>query len=191
MDPPTSEVPYGIFTCAYKVMILYNHGKRLVPYAFRMAENAIRAICSRDPGVRITYIFNPWATLGNLRMNLVNYGTPDDVAAFDALIKDHILEMLAALKCSLGKYRHDDGSYSYLQSGSKDLIYSTPVSLGKNEGDVNANNLVMSFAMHISHTIGQETIPVFSGEHGEQMRKLLQNAPKIKKDAAQNDGDRK
>ena len=90
--------------------------------------------------------------------------------------------MLSALKSSLGKYKRDDGSYSYLQSGSKSTIYDTPVSTGAKEGDVNGNNLVVSFAMHICHTIGLEhMIPVFGEEHGKLMQELLANAPKIQK----------
>ena len=182
MKTPTSEVPYGIYTCAYKVMIMYNAGKRVVPYASKMVENAIKAICSRDPGVRVTYIFNPWATLGNVRENLVFYGNSAMVADYDAQIKTNILEMLSALKGSLGKYKRADGSYSYLQSGSKSTIYDTPVSTGAVEGDVNGNNLVMSFAMHICHTIGLEhMIPVFGEQHGKLMQELLANAPKIVK----------
>ncbi len=182
MKTPTSEVPYGIYTCAYKVMIMYNAGKRVVPYASKMVENAIKAICSRDPGVRVTYIFNPWATLGNVRENLVFYGNSAMVADYDAQIKANILEMLSALRGSLGKYKRSDGSYSYLQSGSKSTIYDTPVSLGKEEGDVNGNNLVMSFAMHICHTIGLvHMIPVFGEQHGKLMQELLAKAPKIVK----------
>ena len=182
MKIPTSEVPYGIYTCAYKVMIMYNAGRRLVPYADKMVENAIKAIESRDPGERVTYIFNPWATLGNVRENLLNYGTSAMVAAYDAEIKANILEMLSALKGSLGKYKRDDGSYSYLQSGSKSTIYDTPVSTGAKEGDVNGNNLVVSFAMHICHTIGLEhMIPVFSENHGKLMQELLASAPPITK----------
>ena len=182
MKIATSEVPYGIFTCAYKVMIMYNAGHRLVPYADKMVANAIKAINSRDPGARVTYIFNPWATLGNVRENLLYYGTSAMVASYDAQIKANILEMLSALKGSLGKYKRADGSYSYLQSGSKSTIYDTPVSTGAKEGDVNGNNLVVSFAMHICHTIGLEhMIPVFGEEHGKLMQELLANAPKIQK----------
>ena len=182
MKIATSEVPYGIFTCAYKVMVMYNAGRRLVPYADKMVANAIKAIESRDPGERVTYIFNPWATLGNVRENLLNYGTSAMVASYDAEIKENILEMLSALKGSLGKYKRADGSYSYLQTGSKSTIYDTPVSTGAKEGDVNGNNLVVSFAMHICHTIGLEhMIPVFGEEHGKLMQELLANAPKIQK----------
>ena len=181
-ETPESEVPYGLYTCAYKVMIMYNAGKRLVPNASRLIENAIRAILSRDPGARVTYIFNPWATLGLVRENLVNYGTPEAVAEYDGMIKHNILEMLDALKGSLGKYKRDDGSYSFLQSGSSPTIYGTPVSTGALEGDVNGNNLVVSFARHICHTVGLERmIPVFSPDHGKLMRDLLDHAPKIVK----------
>ena len=182
MKTPTSEVPYGIFTCAYKVMIMYNAGHRLVPHASKMVANAIKAINSRDPGARVTYIFNPWATLGNVRENLVYYGTSAMVADYDAQIKANVITMLDSLKGSLGKYKRADGSYSYLQSGSQSTIYGTQVSTGAKEGDVNGNNLVVSFAMHICHTIGlQHMIPVFGNEHGKLMQELLATAPKITK----------
>ena len=182
---PEEEPPYGLYTCAYKLMIMYNAAGRLVPCSTEMAQNAIKAINSRDPGIRVTYIFNPWATLGNLRDNLKGHGTPALSAAFDALIRDHILEMLDAAKSSLGYYRADDGTYSFLQSGSSPTIYGTPVSLGVKEGDVNGNNLVISFSRHICFAIGlSDAIPVFSPRDAALMRELLDSAkPIVKKNA--------
>ena len=181
-ETPETETPYGLYTNAYKIAKTYNIGGRRVPYATKTVKNGIKAICSRDPGIRVTYIFNPWATLGNVRENLVNYGTPDEVAAYDAMIGERIVEMIDALGCSLGKYRWADGSYSYLQRGSKETIYSTPVSLGLEEGDVNGNNLALLCATHICTAIGlPEMIPIFDGSHAELMLDLLKNAPPIKK----------
>ena len=179
---PGTETPYGIFTNAYKVAKMYNIAGRHIPYTDKTVANAIKAICSRDPGVRVTYLFNPWATLGNVRQNLVDYGTPAEVAAYDAQIKEHIVEMVDALGTSLALYRSSDGSYSYLQSGSKPTIYDTPVSLGVKEGDVNGNNLVMLCATHICTAIGlPDMIPIFSELHADLMLELLKNAPSIRK----------
>ena len=181
-NSPSTEVPYGIFTNTYKVMKVYNAGGRLFKYTTKMVENVIKAINSKDPGARITYIFNPWATLGNVRTNLKQYGTTVQLAAYDRLISENILEMINSLKSSLGIYKHTDGSYSYLPSGcSSATIYGTTVSLGLNEGDVNAHNLVMSFSMHICNTIGINTIPVFNENHGKLMQELLKNAPTVRK----------
>ena len=179
---PTTEVPYGIFTNTYKVMKVYNAGGRLFKYAEKMVENTIKAINSKDPGARITYIFNPWATLGNVRSNLADYGTSAQLATYNRQISENIIEMINSLKSSLGIYKHADGSYSYLPSGcSSPTIYGTPVSLGLNEGDVNAHNLVMSFSMHICNTIGVDTIAIFNENHAKLMQELLQNAPTIPK----------
>ena len=181
-ETPEDETPYGLYTCAYKLMIMYNEAKRPVPYPAKMAENAIKAILSRDPGIRVTYIFNPWATLGTLRVNLNSCGTKESTAAYDALIRTNIIGMLDAVKCSLGKYRWDDGSYSFLQSGSSPTIYGTPVSLGLKEGDVNGNNLVVSFHRHICSAIGlADAVPIFSPADARLMKELLDNAPKIVK----------
>ncbi len=184
-DTRKQEAPYGIFTNTYKVMKVYNAGDRLFPYSTKMVENAMKAINSKDPGARITYIFNPWATLGQVRTNLKNGGVRGLTLLdeYDALIKDNILELINSLKSSLGIYKHADGSYSYLPDGtSSPTIYGTPVSLGLNEGDVNAHNLVMSFAMHICNAIGlNTTISVFNANHGKLMQQLLKNAPNVPK----------
>ena len=90
--------------------------------------------------------------------------------------------MVDALGASLALYRCSDGSYGFLQSGSSPTIYSTPVSLGVKEGDVNGNNLVILCATHISAAIGLDnTIPVFNEDHAELMKELLDNAPRIVK----------
>ncbi len=177
-----SETPYGIFTNTYKVMKCYNAGGRLFQYTGKMVENAFKAINSRDPGARITYLFNPWATLGQVNTNLKNYGNVAKRNEYNQLIKDNFLEIIASLKSTLGRYRCEDGSYGFLQSGSSPTIYDTPVSLGLKEGDVNATNLVVSLAQHICNAIGLDgTIPVFNANHGKLMKELLDNAPKIEK----------
>ena len=176
------ETPYGIFTNAYKVAKMYNIAGRHIPYTDKTVANAIKAICSRDPGARVTYLFNPWATLGNVRQNLVDYGTPAEVAAYDAQIKENIVEMVDALKSSLALYRCPDGSYGYLQSGSNPSVYSTTVSIGVKEGDVNGNNLVVLCAAHICTAIGlDDMIAIFNENHASLMKDLLTNAPSIRK----------
>ena len=176
----TSESAYGVYTNAYKVMNVYNAAGRFFAHSTKMVEYAIKAIKSRDPGARVTYIFNPWATLGQVRTNLKNGGVKgvSPLAEYDGLIKANIFDMMDALKSSLGNYRHADGSYSYLPNGcSAATIYDTPVSLGLNEGDVNANNLVISYSQHICNAIGlDKTIKVFSENHGKLMQKLLNQA---------------
>ncbi|MBO4283701.1 MAG: hypothetical protein J5958_03655 [Clostridia bacterium] len=175
-----TEVPYGIFTNTYKVMKCYNRGERLFKHSTKMVENVIKAILSEDPGVRSTYLFNPWATLGNVRSNLKDFGTPALLAQYDALISKNILGMLTAVKHTLGYYGWEDGSYSFLLSGSSPTIYSTLASLGAREGDVNANNLIVSFAGHICTAIGlSDPIPIFNQKHGKLMKQLLDNAPQI------------
>ena len=176
------ETPYGLYTNAYKIAKTYNIAGRRLPDALKTVENGIKAICSRDPGIRVTYLFNPWATLGNVRENLVRFGTQEEVSAYDALIRRNVVEMIDALGASLGRYRSEDGSYSFLQAGSAPTIYGTPVSLGVKEGDVNGNNLVVLLGTHISASIGlTDVIPIFNENHAALFRELLDNASEIKK----------
>ena len=111
-----------------------------------------------------------------------------EVSAYDALIRRNVVEMIDALGASLGRYRCEDGSYSFLQSGSSPTIYSTPVSLGVKEGDVNGNNLVVLLGTHMSAAVGlSELIPIFNENHAALFRKLLDNAPKTNKKSITSD----
>ncbi len=173
-DEPGEEVPYGIFTMTYKVIIMYNRANHPYPYPIEMMKNAVRAILSCDPGIRVTYIFNPWATLAGLRQNLVKTGRTKELAEYDAVIREFGAEMIHAICVSLGNYRHKDGSFSFLPGHSSPYIYNTPVSLGLPEGDVNATHLVLGFASHISNTLGLEKeLPVFHEGHWRLFRELL------------------
>ena len=179
---PVTENAYGIMTCTYKLMVLYNLAGRAVPYPVKMAESAAHVIELYDISTRVTYVYNPWATLGTLRINLDGFGTPEQVAGYDAVIGEHMIGMLSALKTALAKYRQSDGGYGFLKTGSASSVYGTKVSQGKEEGDVNATNMVYLLSEHVSRVLGLSSpIPIFNVSHGRQLRQLLDNAPKIVK----------
>lgn len=189
---PTEESLFGMLTCTYKVAMLYQayNGEmdqaedcRPIPEAMKMVERAIEGIKINDPGARVTYRFNPWATLGTIWENLRDcHGrNSSEVNAYLARISTDIVTMLNVTKQCLEPYRHADGSYSFLQSGSAAVVNGTPVSLGRNEGDVNATNLVLGLAKHICHAVGANTVGVLCHDDGELMLELMENAPSIVK----------
>ncbi len=183
--PHQPETPYGVFTNAFKIVTMYSRGKRPVPYFENLVKNAIRTIESEAESARITYVFNPWAALGHLRMNLVNYGTPDMVVRYDAIIRENAVAMVKSSIHAMDPYRMEDGSFSFLPGRSAPVIYGTTVSLGVCEGDVNGNNLAVSFGAHICETMGYDTpIPIFTREDWQLFRRLIENAPPIVKKPA-------
>ncbi len=189
---PTEESLFGMLTCTYKVASLYQSYNdemdnqedcRPIPEAMKMVERAIEGIKINDPGARVTYRFNPWATLGKIWENLRDcHGrNSSEVNAYLARISTDIVTMLNVTKQCLEPYRRADGSYSFLQSGSAAVVNGTPVSLGRNEGDVNATNLVLGLAKHICHAVGANTVGVLCHDDGELILDLLENAPSIQK----------
>ncbi len=173
------ESAYGICTMSYKIMVLYADGKRPVPYADKMAEACIEAILSRKLSVRVTYLFNPWATLSKIRDDLAYIQDPEVKANFNRLMKENGVAMINAAIAELGVYKCPDGSFGFLPEGSSPTIYGTTVSLGFKEGDVNGNNLVMSFSYHICNALGLDTIPVFYYKHAEKLVQTM-NAVEVK-----------
>ena len=177
------ETPYGVYTAAYKILVLYRAEKRPIPYPIPLAENAVKAIFSKTKTIRQTYVFNPWATLGLLRTLLVTVNDLDGVAAYDAYMKKNAVGMVNATIEKLAVYRQPDGSLSYLPDTSKETIYGTPVALpGLKEGDVNATNLSVSLLTHVCTAMGLGTqIPLFNREHAALFRRLLDEAKPIVK----------
>ena len=178
-----TETAYGVYTAAYKILVLYQAAARPVPYPIPLAQNAVKTILSEAESIRITYLFNPWATLGLLRKLLVTVQDSLSLSHYDSYMKQNAVNMVTAATHTLAVYRQEDGSFSFLPTGSSPTIYGTPVAVpGTKEGDVNANNLAISFATHICTSLGVDgTIPIFSYQHGVLFRELLDNAPSIVK----------
>ena len=162
------ETAYSTFTLTYKIAILYNDGKRVIPHSAALTANAIATITSDLPSPRYTYIHNPWATLRCLRVNLTNYGSAEELAAFDKLVRDNAPAMLASLKAQFHYFSHEDSSVSFFRSVSAATIYGTPISLGLPEGDVNATNLSLGTLGAVCVTFGLDHTPaIFNYRHGE------------------------
>lgn len=189
---PTTETLFGMLTCTYKVAEIYNYynekhpnDPRPLPAVDQMTLKAIDGVLADDAGARITYRFNSWATLGMIWENVTKYSEEhSDSTLYDdflGCIFPHFVEMLDVTKTAIAPYRRDDGSYSYLKTGSSPVMYGTPVSLGRDEGDVNATNMALGLAKHICHCIGINTIGVLSQAEGTLMQNLLNNAPSIQK----------
>lgn len=165
-------------------MILYNNAGRPVPYALQMMENAIDCINSKEPGIRVTYLYNPWATLNCLRTNLKSYGATKDYNTFTAAMAENAVEMIESTMVNLGDFRRDDGSFSFVPGKSSSEIYGTYVSLGYDEGDVNGTLIgVSGMSNSITSALGYGSIDLFTTENGERLLEIMKNAqPIVKKE---------
>ena len=178
-----TEPAYGIYTVTYKLLVLYNDSQgREFKHVTKMMENAIECITSRKSAIRVTYLYNPWATLTNLRSNLNTYGTAEARAAFNAAMSENAVEMINSTLANLDDFRHEDGSYSFLPGKSSPEIYGTPVSLGYDEGDVNGTLIgVSAMTSAICGSLGYVRVPLFNYHHGQTMLKAMKAAQPIEK----------
>lgn len=179
----TTEPAYGIYTTTYKLLILYNGEKgRRFAHAQKMAENAVITVNSRKPAIRVTYLYNPWATLTNLHANLKRFGTDEERAAFDTLVRENVAGMIDSLLVNLGDFRHADSSFSFLPFRSSPTIYGTPVSLGYDEGDVNGTLCGLCATLGAACTaLGYPAIPLFAPRHGKAMLDAMRRAAPVMK----------
>ena len=166
----------SVLTCAYKIAQLYNGDSeqgRAIKYREAYAKTAIEGIVSDAKPERVTYLLNPWASLNNLRANIATFDGDMDMASYSSLLAENGNEMLAGLNSKLAVYRKEDGSYSYYPQNSLDIIYSTPVSAGLNEGDVNGTMLaiksISDAVKGVFCEFNTQGINLFNYKHGEAL----------------------
>ena len=179
----TTETPYGIFTVIYKLLNLYKaENDRPFPYVLKMQQSAIDCIKSEAYAIRVTYLYNPWATLAGLRTMARKKGTAEELAAFDAVMSQNAADLISSTLVNLGDFHREDGSFSFLPGKSSPNIYNTPVSLGLEEGDINGTLCgIGQMAEAICGALGSPLIPVFNYHHGQILLEAMKNATPVTK----------
>ncbi len=164
-------------TMTYKTLKLYAAAGRTVPYAKQLTDTAVNAALAISSTTRVTYTYNPWATLTQLRTCVKNQGAAGDYEYYTQKIADNASAMLDALINELKRFRYTDGSFSYYPKRSQDVIYGTTVSLGKKEGDVNGTLLALTSVYNSAcYVLGVPQIPMFNYQHADLFRQLLSEA---------------
>ena len=173
-----STQPVGsMVTMTYKILKMYVAAERTVPYAKNLTDTAVNAALTIEDTARVTYTYNPWATLTQLRTCVKNHGEAGDYDYFTQKIAENAPAMLDALVRELGRFHYDDSSFSYYPGKSNPTIYKTSICLGVAEGDVNGTLLALSSVYNSAcYVLGVPQIPMFDYKHADLFSRLLAEA---------------
>jgi len=159
-----------------KIGSMYNNAKRAVPYAKKaavgMLTNNLRMFAGDPTGGDREYyastpchLYNPWAALSNLLINLGNAGEYELRNEIRAMIKEQAPEQIAKTAEYAKEFLKDDGSFSWqYNSNSSGSQGATVAVAGINEGDVNSTCLSSSSVRYyIFYTmgVGEYTVDMF------------------------------
>ena len=109
---------------------------------------------------------NPWYTITNLTANVRRFGLGGSTLEAERAVKAFRWELLSDMPhlirhttAEMRRFRKADGSFSYNEARTVTCSQGMPVSLGLNEGDVNATHVMRSTLGHVMSVIGNGTVP--------------------------------
>ena len=114
-------------------------------------------------------VYNPWVAMSTIKANVKKFGTEEDVARLDALLKENVVELIKASTAKMLKFKKPDGSFGYTWgvSGSKSqgaLVCPG----GVIEGDINGGSIATrGIFTNMTSALGLD-IPMFLPEDFEK-----------------------
>ena len=170
-----------------KITDMYE-GRHEIKYREYIVDAAIAAnlIPANDPVMKATqiiYVFNPWSGLGNVIDNAKKYGNDAEVQALYGKVRAAAVEMINVTKAKLVPFMHVDGSLSYNDTGlSAPTTQGVEVSLGLNEGDVNATVLgINGVIANVFTAIGYDRVPLWDSLDAEAFFDIIMSLTPIEK----------
>ncbi|MBE6559916.1 MAG: hypothetical protein E7662_02220 [Ruminococcaceae bacterium] len=151
------EANYQTLSGVIKIGALYGALGRAIPHGYEIVDSAIDVILSREDTAHICLVFNPLGGLGTALRSIADSNAaardagqpePYDLEAIRAKIIARLPEIVDATIEKLTKYHHPDGSFSYQAHRSSPYTQGTYVSLGLDEGDVNATAVGMHYILN-------------------------------------------
>lgn len=186
------EINYTSVSGLMKISAIYNLAKRPVNYLPECVASCIEsALADTDPAW-VIYIYNPWAALGSV-MSLARTGNnnaaakgeslPFDLESAYAVIYENAEAMVNKTIEKLAKFRKDDGSYSYYQNQSAPTTQGTYVSLGLDEGDVNATYCAFQTISYIFSAFNITRPAVWNATDLDAFLDIIESSSSIVKNA--------
>ena len=136
---------------------------------------------------RMNDLFNQWLGIQRLFDNMSRFN-PEKIPALREILYQDIAPLIDNSLAKIQPMALEDGTFTYTtERRSLKKIYGVPISLGLEEGDVNAEALVTSMYKAIYTTLGFDIIPLQTPEDGELFLKLISEAvPVVKHPAPEN-----
>ena len=183
-DPENNPEPTGLWQRninynavwgLLKFTPFYNDGKREIKYAEEAIKTCVKVImmdAETGESYQMNDVYNQWSGANNLIANIKNYN-PDILPRIYEITNEHAVEMIRNSMAKLSKFLHSDGSYSYNPGHSAPTLYGTSVSLGLEEGDVNATILACGMYRSVFTVLGYDVIHMCDYRDGERFLETI------------------
>ena len=158
---------------------------RELKYAEQIVRTCIRVISLVPKGdYRMNDMFNQWLGIQRLLDNMRRYN-PAKIPVLREILYEDIEPLIDNSLAKIIPMALDDGTFSYTaERRSLKKIYGVPISLGLEEGDVNAQALVTEMYRAIFTTLGFEPVHIQDAEDGRLFLRLIAEAQPIVKQPA-------
>ena len=121
-----------------KISAVYQGLGAEFPRLDRALESAIRIALNPDKPRCLVSVYNPILSVRNLLDNVKRTGREELVSAAERLLRDNARLLIKVTKEKLAIFMKPDGSFSYNHDRSTPISQKVEVSLGLDEGDMNA-----------------------------------------------------
>ena len=192
------EINYTSVSGLMKLSAVYNLAKRQVNYLPECVASCIESALAYTDPAWVIYIYNPWAALGSV-MSLARTANskaasrgeslPFDLESAYAVIYENAEAMVDKTIEKLAKFRKDDGSYSYYQNQSAPTTQGTYVSLGLDEGDVNATYCAFQTISYIFSAFNITRPAVWNATDLDAFLEIIETSSSIVKNTIDPDTD--
>jgi hypothetical protein len=169
-----------------KACAAYSRMGRPVPNPEKAMKAAISAIMSTENPDTICTVWNPWVSVDRLISNFEEYYSPELAKKMREELYKIAPEAIRITKEKTLKFKHPDGSFSYLQDFSTWTMQGAPCAIPETaEGDMDAGVLgTNSMTWVIFGALGFEEwegVPLFGEYEAALFRNIMDNRRPVRK----------
>lgn len=187
------EINYVSLSGLYKIGGMINTFGYDLPaqYAMAAVRSAVKAITLTDEPTILVHVFNNWAGLNTQISNMksanrraIARGEAEvhDMEAAYNIVRAEAPALIEATINKLAIFRKPDGSYSYYPKISAPTTQGTYVSMGLEEGDVNASMISLtSISNFMFSTMGYSRVPMYHLGHFLDFLETVENLSPVEK----------
>ena len=184
-DPSTglweSTVSYRSIGGLLKITSAYGTLGGEFKYAEQAMTSCIEMLLSDEPQSSMTCVYNCLNGMSNVMSNLKSHGGKSLVAKVQASLIERAETIITAATAKIADFRKPDGSFSYKIDGTNTHSQGALVSLGGNEGDMNATLLATGVITGIYSVLGLKAVRVYSYDDYEAFTDMLVNMAPVQK----------
>lgn len=144
------ELHYNATNGLMKIAMVYNAIGIKLNYAENAFKSAIEMAllpvevpdCRGKMTTGSVDVYNPWVAMSTIMTNVKNFGTSDDVARLEKLLRDNVVALIKASTEKMKKFKKPDGSFGYRWDISGSTSQGAHVCPGGViEGDINGGSI--------------------------------------------------